>query len=499
MKQMIKPTTICAALMSCFAVQAAEIKGTSSPNAIPNRYIVVFKEQALKSPIGSQKEVATVAREMSVKYGVYVDKTYKYAIKGAALAMDQNQAQALANDPMVAYIEQDQRVKALAIQSNATWGIDRIDQTSLPLSASYTGPLGAGVRVYVLDTGILATHTEFAGRVGYGYPAVDDGKGISDCHGHGTHVAATIGGSTWGVAKKVTIHPVRVLGCDGTGTNSGVIAAMDWVISDNTSPAVANIAFGGSASQVLDDAIARMSQVGVTTVVAAGNETTNACYFSPARAPSAITVGSTTSSDSMSSFSNFGACVDLFAPGSSITSASNTSDTDSTVMSGTSMASAHVAGVAALYLSKNRNAYPSVVTNAILANALNNKITGVPFSKNKFVNMEFLKDPTADSAVTLSNGVPVPVSLLAEEEKAYKIVVPAGKSMVTFVMSGGTGDGDLYSGIGYVPTSKSYTRKSVGLSNAESITFSAPVAGTYYVVVHAYSTIRGATLTARMR
>lgn len=496
MKQLIKPTVICAALMSCFAVQAAEIKGTMSPNAIPNRYIVVFKDQATMSASGVQMSAAAVAGDVSRKYGVLVDKTYQHVIKGAAVTMDHKQAQALANDPSVAYIEQDQRMSISATQSNATWGIDRIDQTSLPLSKTYTYPTSTGVHAYVIDTGVRATHTEFSGRMGNGFDAIKDGNGTNDCQGHGTHVAGTVGGTTWGVAKNVTIHPVRVLGCDGSGTNSGVIAGMDWVVANHVKPAVANMSLGGGASQATDDAIARMTNAGVVTVVAAGNDATNACNYSPARAPSAITVGSTTSTDAMSSFSNYGSCVDIYGPGSSITSASRTSDTGSTSLSGTSMASPHVAGVAALYLSKNPTATPAQVTSALLTNALNSKITGIPSGVNKFVNIQFLNGPVTDTTTTLVSGTAVSVGLAAGASKGYKIDVPAGKSSVTFVMSGGTGDGDLYAKIGSLPTTTSYTKKSDGSTNAETITFSAPTAGTYYLLVYGYSTFSGATLKA---
>lgn len=500
MKKMIKPTVICVALMSCFAAQAAEIKGINSPNAIANRYIVVFKDQATMSATGAQMSVAAVANEVSSKYGVLVDKTYQHVIKGAAVTMDFKQAQAMAKDPSVAYIEQDQRVSVVATQSNATWGIDRIDQTNLPLSKTYTYPSSTGVHAYVIDTGLRSTHTEFSGRVGNGYDAIKDGNGTNDCQGHGTHVAGTVGGTTWGVAKNVTIHPVRVLGCDGSGTNSGVIAGMDWVVSNHVKPAVANMSLGGGASQATDDAIARMTNAGVVTVVAAGNDSSNACNYSPARAASAITVGSTTNTDAMSSFSNYGSCVDVYGPGSSITSASRTSDTGSTSLSGTSMASPHVAGVAALYLSKNPTATVAQVTNAILTNALNGKITGIPSGVNKFVNIQFLNgDVIVDPAITLTSGTSVSVALAKSASKTYKIVVPSGKTSLTFKLSGGSGDGDLYAKVGSAPTTTSYTKKSDGSTNAETITFTSPAAGTYYLLVNAYSAVSGASLVATVK
>lgn len=501
MNKFIKPTVICAALMSCFAAQAAEIKAAGSPNAIPNRYIVVFKDQATMSATGEKISAAAVANEVGRKYGALVDKTFQHVLKGAAVTMDLKQAQAMANDPSVAYVEQDQRVSVVATQSNATWGIDRIDQTNLPLSKTYTYPSSAGVHAYIVDTGVRATHSEFSGRMGNGFDAIKDGNGTNDCQGHGTHVAGTVGGTTWGVAKNVTIHPVRVLGCDGSGTNSGVIAGMDWVVANHVKPAVANMSLGGGASQATDDAIARMTNAGVVTVVAAGNDNANACNYSPARAPSAITVGSTTNTDARSSFSNYGTCVDVYGPGSSITSASKTSDTSSTSMSGTSMASPHVAGVAALYLSKNPTHTVSQVTSAILTNSLNSKITGIPSGVNKFVNIQFLNgDVIVDPTTTLTSGVAVSVGSIAKSaSKSYKIVVPTGKTSVTFKMSGGTGDGDLYAKVGSLPTTTSYTKKSDGSTNTETITFTAPVAGTYYLLVNAYTAISGATLVATVQ
>lgn len=497
MNKMIKPTAICVALMSCFAAQAVEIKAAGSPNAIPYRYIVVFKDQATVSASGAKISIATLASQVGNKYGASVERTFQHAIKGAAVTMDQKQAQALAADPGVAYVEQDQRVSIVATQSNATWGIDRIDQTNLPLSKTYTYPTSAGVHAYVIDTGLRSTHAEFTGRVGNGFGAISDGNGTNDCQGHGTHVAGTVGGTTWGVAKNVTIHPVRVLGCDGSGTTSGVVAGMDWVVANHVKPAVANMSLGGGASQATDDAIARMTSAGVITVVAAGNDNANACNYSPARAASAITVGSTTNTDARSSFSNYGTCVDVYGPGSSITSASRTSDTASTSLSGTSMASPHVAGIAALYLSKNPTHTVAQVTSAILNNALNGKITSIPSGVNKFVNIQFLNgDVIVDPAITLTSGTAVSITLAKAAQKLYKIVVPTGKTSVTFKMSGGTGDGDLYARAGTAPTTTSFTKKADGTTNAETITFSAPAAGTYYLLVNAYTAVSGASLVA---
>ena len=265
---------------------------------------------------------------------------------------------------------------AFPSQTPATWGLDRIDQRDLPLNNTYNyNQTGQAVHAYIIDTGMRATHQQFTGRVGNGADFVGDGQGTNDCHGHGTHVAGTTGGTTYGVAKLVTLHAVRVLNCQGSGTNSGVIAGVDWVTANHGSPAVANMSLGGGISTALDSAVNNSVNSGVSYAVAAGNSNANACNSSPARAPAANTVGSTTSTDARSSFSNFGTCLDIFAPGSSITSAWNTSDTATNTISGTSMASPHVAGAIALYLQTNPGASPSTVTNALIANSTLNHVT----------------------------------------------------------------------------------------------------------------------------
>ncbi|MBK8045777.1 MAG: S8 family peptidase [Anaerolineales bacterium] len=220
-----------------------------------------------------------------------------------------------------------------------------------------------------------STHVEFTGRASAGYTAINDGNGTNDCNGHGTHVAGTVGGTTYGVAKKVLLHPVRVLGCNGSGTTAGVIAGINWVTNNKVKPAVANMSLGGSASSSLDAAVNNSINAGITYVVAAGNDTINACFVSPARVPNAVTVGSTTSADARSSFSNYGSCLDIFAPSSNIVSAWYTSNTAINMINGTSMASPHVAGAAALYLALNPNATPSAVRTALVNNATLNKVT----------------------------------------------------------------------------------------------------------------------------
>jgi len=333
---------------------------------IPGQYIVVLKDQGT-TPSG-------VASYIAGRPTGEVIHTYTRALRGFAARLSPTELAALRADQAVDYIEQDQVMRIVATQSPATWGLDRTDQRALPLSNSYTySNTGSGVHSYIIDTGILLGHTEFTGRIGNGFDAVTNGGNANDCNGHGTHVAGTVGGTTYGVAKATTLHPVRVLSCSGSGTNSGVIAGVDWVTANHVKPAVANMSLGGGASTALDDAVARSIAAGVSYSVAAGNgnqggRQQDACKYSPARVPAAMTIGATNNTDTKASWSNYGNCVDFFAPGVSITSAWYTSNTATSTISGTSMAAPHVAGVAALYLQSNPGASPATVRDALYAN-----------------------------------------------------------------------------------------------------------------------------------
>jgi subtilisin family serine protease len=355
---------------------AGELRTVRNP--IQGQYIVVFKDgtASLAGERSSAPRVGTKARQVAGKHRATVVRSFDRALRGFVARADDRALSRLLADPNVAYIEEDGYVSINATQTGATWGIDRIDQRDLPLNQTYNyDTTASGVHAYIIDTGVLLSHSQFTGRMGNGFDAVTSGGNANDCNGHGTHVAGTVGGTTYGVAKGVTIHPVRVLGCNGSGTNSGVIAGMDWVANNHVKPAVANMSLGGGASTATDDAVQRMVNAGVTVVVAAGNNNASACNYSPARAVNAITVGSTTSTDARSSFSNFGTCLDIFGPGSSITSAWYTSSTATNTISGTSMASPHVAGVAALFLASNPSATPAQVTTAIINASTPNKVT----------------------------------------------------------------------------------------------------------------------------
>ena len=290
------------------------------------------------------------------------------------------EAATLAGAPGVAAVEADAVVTTQVTQSNAPWGLDRIDQRNRPLSTTYSyARTGAGVRAYVIDTGIRFGHNDFGGRAVTGYDAVDGGS-ADDCNGHGTHVASTLGGATYGVAKGVTLVGVRVLNCSGSGTTSGVVAGIDWATSNHSAgtPAVANLSLGGGASTAIDSAINRLISDGVTVVVAAGNSSASACNSSPARVPAALTVAASDRTDRFASFSNRGSCVDVIAPGVSVTAAWYTSNTATATISGTSMASPHAAGAAAKVLQGSPSASPASVNGTIVSSATTGVITGVP-------------------------------------------------------------------------------------------------------------------------
>jgi len=355
-------------------VGAEKAKLRKAANKIENSYIVVL-DDAVVGEKGRFSIAPYVASELAATHKGQLKHVYQDALNGFAVNMSPEDAEALSLDFRVAYVEEDGVMTMDTTQTNPPWGLDRIDQRNRPTNGTYVfNHTGAGVFAYVIDTGIRTTHTQFGGRAANVFDAF--GGNGADCNGHGTHVSGTIGGSTYGVAKSVNLRGVRVLDCNGSGSTSGVIAGVNWVTSNHSNPAVANMSLGGGASSSLDTAVNNLSNSGVSIAVAAGNSNTDACTQSPARAANAITVGATTTTDARASFSNFGTCLDLFAPGSGILSSWFSSDTATATLSGTSMASPHVAGVAALYKQVNPSASSTTVRNAIVNGATTNVVTG---------------------------------------------------------------------------------------------------------------------------
>jgi subtilisin family serine protease len=373
-------------LFAAVAGVALAVSAGAHARAVPGQYIVVLEDDARAAPVAAAH----------ARLGARVLTVYGAALEGYAARLTPAQLAAVRADPRVAWIEADQTVVALPTQTNAPWGLDRIDQRSRPLSGTYTySRTGAGVKAYIIDTGIRFNHTQFGGRAVTGYDAVNGGP-ADDCNGHGTHVAGTVGGSTYGVAKSVTLVGVRVLNCNGSGTTSGVIAGVNWVTGNHQAgqPAVANMSLGGGASSALDSAVRNSIADGVSYAVAAGNGNAfgiaqNACNSSPARVGEAMTISATDSSDRKASWANYGSCVDWFAPGVSIKSAWHTSTTATRTISGTSMATPHTAGVAALYLQGSPTASPASVRSALFNLTTKGVVTSSSTTNNHLLFTNF--------------------------------------------------------------------------------------------------------------
>ncbi|EGR2025636.1 TPA: S8 family peptidase [Vibrio cholerae] len=510
--------------------QLAPLMKAASGKGIKNQYIVVLKQPATIMSNDLQAFQQFTQRSVNAlanKHALEIKNVFDSALSGFSAELTAEQLQALRADPNVDYIEQNQIItvnpiisaSANAAQDNVTWGIDRIDQRDLPLNRSYNYNYdGSGVTAYVIDTGIAFNHPEFGGRAKSGYDFIDNDNDASDCQGHGTHVAGTIGGAQYGVAKNVNLVGVRVLGCDSFGSTESIVRGIDWVAQNASGPSVANLSLGGGVTQALDQAVARLVQRGVTAVIAAGNDGKDACQVSPAREPSGITVGATDSNDRRSyhlrqdgSFwwaSNWGNCVDIFAPGSDVTSASH-KDTGTTTMGGTSMAAPHVAGVVALYLQENKNLSPNQIKTLLSDRSTKGKVSDTQGTPNKLLysltdnnttpnpdpNPQPGPQPQPDSQLT--NGkVVTGISGKQGELKKFYIDVPAGRRL-SIETNGGRGNLDLYVRLGIEPEPFAWDCASYRNGNNEVCSFSNTREGRHFITLYGTTEFNNVSLVAR--
>lgn len=428
MKRLSLVIVVAIAAMSAFLALSLQTSGKSEKlikheNSVPGRYIVVFEPDSVQG-FSTEAEMSAISHNIAAEYNAAVDKVWESAVQGFSAEMSAKDAERLSRDPRVKLVEEDMIAYAGNVQGSADWGIDRIDQRGLPLNGAFTySETGQGVNVYVIDSGIRPTHVDFGGRAAVAFDAVNDGQNGIDCHGHGTHVAGTVASSTYGVAKQANVYGVRVLGCGGSGLVSNIITGVNWVKNNRVNPAVVNMSLWVSAvSSTLDSAINSSVASGVTHVVAAGNRNLDACNYSPSSASSALVVAATGSDDAKASYSNWGTCVDLFAPGSSITSLGHSSDTATRAMSGTSMASPMVAGAAALYLQANPTASPNTVMNRILADSTSGVVSGLDTVTPNKMLYSWLGDsqpPTPGSVTIIKQVVTADGGTASSEQFTY--------------------------------------------------------------------------------
>ena len=441
-----------------------DIRMAPGANGINGQFIVVLKEnkEAQTAEARAAYVNGVVAKAQKIT-GTDVLRTYSSALNGFAINADGKQIREIAQLAEFKYAEQDQTVSLNLPESSravGSWGLDRIDQRDLPLNDTYdVAQSGRGVSAYVLDTGISPSHNDFGGRVGTGYNAVNDNNGTDDCHGHGTHVSGTVGGENFGVAKGVTLYPVRVLNCEGGEAWSTIVEGVDWLADNAKKPAVANISIGGGYSQALNDAVDAAVRKGIFITASAGNANQDACNESPSAAPSSISVGATTNRDARASFSNWGSdCVDIMAPGDNIVSASYQNDNGSSTMSGTSMAAPHVAGAGALFLQNNPNATPDEVFRHLESKATTGHLSGLNGSPDLLL---FVQSEDGDDDDDEENNAPV---------AAFSFKVDANNNfMVFFTNESSDADGDAMTyrwdfgdGVGSAQESPRHTYKETG-------------------------------------
>jgi subtilisin family serine protease len=404
-------------------------------HAAPDEYIVIFRDDVADAP--------GLARQLVAQHGGSMRHTYTHALKGFSAKLPPHALEALRNNPSVASTEADTYVRATDVQLKPPhWGLDRLDQRTLPLDSAYVfGNTGSGTHAYIIDSGIRASHTEFGGRAQGVFTAIADGRGADDCTGHGTRVAGLLGSTKYGVAKGVKLYALRVFDCSDNGMVSGAVAALDWVVKNGLRPAVVNMSLGGPTSASLNAAVASASSAGIVVVVAAGNSATDACSESPASAPAALTIGATSKIDEQSTYSNWGSCVDVYAPGNNLRTTSIGTDTTTSLFSGTSAATPIAAGAVALYLTANPSAAPTQVTEAIVANATIGvlRLLGAG-SPNRLLYTGFIDSSTvmAPAPTPAPETSPAPAPAAAAPAAKLAISCPSARGTCTLDASGST-------------------------------------------------------------
>ena len=467
--------------------QTSRLLRAESP--VPGQYVVVLAPLAMGEP----EDVPALAEALASKHGGQVLQVYQKALRGFSVRMTEAQAIELARHPAVASIEEDAVVRDSLVQSPpGNWGLDRIDQRTLPLDNQYTYfGTGAGVHAYLISSGIRTTHTDLGGRATADFNNIPDGNSSTDCNGVGTHWATVIGGNTYGVAKGARLHSVRVLDCVGSGTLSNILAGVDWVTVNHIKPAVALLNLNMTSVNTTLEAVVRNSIAqGVTYVSTAGIRSVDACTSSPARMPELITVGFSRNTDAVAPFSNFGGCVDLFAPGDGITGGWFNSDTALNTIGG-GVGAAVATGAAALWLEVFPTATPASVSSMLTSHATTGALTPTPTAPtpDRLLYTGFIGSRLRGG--TAVSGIPNRLG----DMRFFRLEVPAGTTRVTFTTSGGTGDVDLYVRAGALPSLSVHDCAPYLTGNAETCTLNSPAAGPLYVMLHGFASFSGVSLS----